>query len=432
MFGRLILAANQCRLAMDTTAITDNRGMVEHESVGHESVEHAMRMAALEEHFDSMVVLDKQARSRPEISQLVIKCAYSGQLTDLYSAEDIQLAAHQYEVQSNMTMIQHRVQDDHNMAQSSKHGAQSNPHESSQVQCLLSLYDAPMIVRFAYGNPGLARPVQFIPLGGIPGYPGESQPTPHYYQNVHEAEMAVAMWRWLTRVVGYPAESIAILTSYIGQRDLIKDLLSLRASHDTNTEAMQNDSKPIEVKTDSMAIDARNDCIAVDAQQYDTMAIDSQQSDSKSTDAKTNSMAIEAQDDHQGSPMSISRNVPSVGQAIVSTIDRFQGNQADIVIVSLVRTQANSMGHMRDPRRLTVALSRARLGLYVLGRAEVFGSVLVGQLGMPCGPLEVVPGQRYGQAIPLLMRQGGERQVLTFSSVIGFGQFVEQQINGVT
>ena len=33
-----------------------------------------------------------------------------------------------------------------------------------------------------------------------------------------------------------------------------------------------------------------------------------------------------------------------------------------------------SVGYLRDVRRLTVALSRARLGLYILGRREVFES----------------------------------------------------------
>jgi intron-binding protein aquarius len=42
------------------------------------------------------------------------------------------------------------------------------------------------------------------------------------------------------------------------------------------------------------------------------------------------------------------------------------------VILSLTRTR--SVGYLRDVRRLTVALSRARLGLYVLGRREVFES----------------------------------------------------------
>ena len=42
------------------------------------------------------------------------------------------------------------------------------------------------------------------------------------------------------------------------------------------------------------------------------------------------------------------------------------------MILSLVRT--NRVGYLRDIRRLTVALSRARLGLYILGRREVYES----------------------------------------------------------
>lgn len=42
------------------------------------------------------------------------------------------------------------------------------------------------------------------------------------------------------------------------------------------------------------------------------------------------------------------------------------------VILSLTRT--SQVGYLRDIRRLTVALSRARLGLYVLGRRTVFES----------------------------------------------------------
>lgn len=42
------------------------------------------------------------------------------------------------------------------------------------------------------------------------------------------------------------------------------------------------------------------------------------------------------------------------------------------IILSLVRT--TRPGYLRDLRRLTVALSRARLGLYILGRREVFES----------------------------------------------------------
>ncbi len=55
---------------------------------------------------------------------------------------------------------------------------------------------------------------------------------------------------------------------------------------------------------------------------------------------------------------------------IVTTVDKYQGEQNDYVILSLTRTKG--VGYLRDVRRLTVALSRARLGLYILGRRELF------------------------------------------------------------
>ena len=54
----------------------------------------------------------------------------------------------------------------------------------------------------------------------------------------------------------------------------------------------------------------------------------------------------------------------------VSTVDKYQGEQNDYVILSMTRTR--NIGYLRDVRRLTVALSRARLGLYVLGRKRLF------------------------------------------------------------
>jgi intron-binding protein aquarius len=58
--------------------------------------------------------------------------------------------------------------------------------------------------------------------------------------------------------------------------------------------------------------------------------------------------------------------------AWTGTVDKFQGEQSDYVLLSMVRTK--SIGYLRDVRRLTVALSRARLGLYVFGRKAIFES----------------------------------------------------------
>lgn len=54
----------------------------------------------------------------------------------------------------------------------------------------------------------------------------------------------------------------------------------------------------------------------------------------------------------------------------MTTVDKFQGQQNDFIILSLVRTRF--VGHLRDVRRLIVAMSRARLGLYVFCRRSLF------------------------------------------------------------
>lgn len=54
----------------------------------------------------------------------------------------------------------------------------------------------------------------------------------------------------------------------------------------------------------------------------------------------------------------------------MTTVDKFQGQQNDFILLSLVRTRF--VGHLRDVRRLIVAMSRARLGLYVFCRRSLF------------------------------------------------------------
>ena len=55
----------------------------------------------------------------------------------------------------------------------------------------------------------------------------------------------------------------------------------------------------------------------------------------------------------------------------ISTVDQYQGQQNEICLLSLVRTD-KTIGHLRDVRRLVVAVSRARLGLYVFCRQSLF------------------------------------------------------------
>ncbi|KAK3374879.1 P-loop containing nucleoside triphosphate hydrolase protein [Podospora didyma] len=145
---------------------------------------------------------------------------------------------------------------------------------------------------FLTANAGFRFDYQFI---NVPDYKGkgETEPTPHFIQNLGEAEYAVAIFQYM-RLLGYPAANISILATYAGQRALIKDVLAHRCA-----------KSPI-----------------------------------------------------FGLPR------------IVTTVDKYQGEQNDYIILSLTRT--SRVGYLRDIRRLTVALSRARLGLYILGRRDVF------------------------------------------------------------
>jgi intron-binding protein aquarius len=82
----------------------------------------------------------------------------------------------------------------------------------------------------------------------------------------------------------------------------------------------------------------------------------------------------------------------------ISTVDQYQGQQNDYVILSLVRTK--SVGHLRDIRRLIVAVSRARLGLYVLCRESLFRKCeelknVMNQLTSRPTKLELVTGEEY-------------------------------------
>ncbi|KAF9207400.1 hypothetical protein BGZ49_000487, partial [Haplosporangium sp. Z 27] len=158
-----------------------------------------------------------------------------------------------------------------------------------------NLGDLPNITEqqeFKFANPGFLHDYQFINVNNYKGQ-GETAPRPHFIQNLGEAEYVVAVYQYM-RLLGYPAEKITILTTYNGQKDLIRDVLNQRCNWN-----------------------------------------------------------------------------PIFGRpARITTVDKYQGQQNDYVLLSLVRTKA--VGHVRDVRRLVVALSRARLGLYIFGRLKLF------------------------------------------------------------
>lgn len=116
--------------------------------------------------------------------------------------------------------------------------------------------------------------------------------------------------------------------------------------------------------------------------------------------------------------------------AQVATVDKYQGQQNDIVLLSLVRTEA--VGHIRDLRRLIVALSRARLGLYVFGRLSLFENCFelmpaLARLKQNPTSLELVAGEAFPCVRPVSAPLPAA-SVLQVADVTAMGILVYQMV----
>lgn len=81
-------------------------------------------------------------------------------------------------------------------------------------------------VIFNRANAGFAYDYQLV---DVPDYlgKGETTPSPWFYQNEGEAEYVVSVYIYM-RLLGYPANKISILTTYNGQKLLIRDVVNRR------------------------------------------------------------------------------------------------------------------------------------------------------------------------------------------------------------
>jgi hypothetical protein len=76
------------------------------------------------------------------------------------------------------------------------------------------------------------------------------------------------------------------------------------------------------------------------------------------------------------------------GQTFTGTVDSFQGGEADVVVVSLVRNNhhtspARALGFLRDNRRMNVLLSRAKWRLVVVGSLSFYRHVVNSAAKLP-------------------------------------------------
>ena len=68
----------------------------------------------------------------------------------------------------------------------------------------------------------------------------------------------------------------------------------------------------------------------------------------------------------------------TIGKRAGATVDEFQGSEADVVVVSLVRNNAlqpwKSIGFLKEATRMNVLLSRARHKLVIVGSWDFFAT----------------------------------------------------------
>lgn len=134
---------------------------------------------------------------------------------------------------------------------------------------------------------------------------------------------------------GYGTDRIVILTPYLGQLRQLKDALS---------------------KT--------NDPVLNDLDTHDLVSAGLMSSSAAKVDKRPIRLATIGMFD-SGSPR--------LGLFITSFADNYQGEESDIVVVSLTRSNSTGdIGFMVSPERVNVLLSRARDGLIMIGNMHTF------------------------------------------------------------
>ena len=151
------------------------------------------------------------------------------------------------------------------------------------------------------------------------------------YSNQWEVDMATALVRHLVRQGDYSSNDIALLTPYTGQ------LRKFRASLGKDFE------------------------ICLSERDLETL--------------KAEEGLVNDADEEESHRQSLEKK-PLLQTLRLAIVDNFQGEEAKVVIVSLVRSNSmRKVGFLRTENRINVLLSRAQQGLYLIGNSETYLNV---------------------------------------------------------
>ena len=99
----------------------------------------------------------------------------------------------------------------------------------------------------------------------------------------------------------------------------------------------------------------------------------------------------------------------------VYTVDSYQGEENDIILLSLVRSRTEknkSIGFCGVPNRVCVALSRARLGFYLFGRGNQLYDASPLWMEILTTMITGPPGKRVGYELPLVCTKHGRHTAM--------------------
>ncbi|PYI11934.1 P-loop containing nucleoside triphosphate hydrolase protein [Aspergillus sclerotiicarbonarius CBS 121057] len=154
--------------------------------------------------------------------------------------------------------------------------------------------------------------------------------------NTWEVGMVTSLVRYLCQQGKYGPGEIAVLTPYVGQLRVLKDVLG-------------KEMALIISETDSDALD------------------EPEELEMHGSHANGRSRWYNRQENtRKGCLLDVLR---------LATVDNFQGEEASIIIVSLVRSNRyRNCGFLKMPNRINVLLSRAKHGMYIIGDASTASS----------------------------------------------------------
>ncbi|GMH38367.1 hypothetical protein BSKO_06251 [Bryopsis sp. KO-2023] len=215
------------------------------------------------------------------------------------------------------------------------------------------LKDHESVLRYPENVAGMCKNLFFVDHD----HPEDGQEDSKSKSNNFEAQFGVRLARYLVQQGSFGKGDIAIVTPYVGQLMKIRSVLS-----ECHIKVVLGE-KDRELLEQFMEDEEK-----VDAEEEEGGANNSADQD----DADEGFVCGEKVDPAKRKRGLAPVSRISLGDIIrIATIDNFQGEEAKIVILSLVRNnKAGKVGFLGTKNRANVLLSRAMEGMYILGNAE--------------------------------------------------------------